>query len=175
MKCKLKKENIINAVTNIVVLGGITAAIGIPIISYVSSEENKHFKYRGNGNGQYIAEGTLKLENLKQCSFIQLSTNESYICYKNHYNSHGYKYDEYVNLLNNQLVYSNNKNYENSNRKLTNEILISDYLYGYNDVKAEYTPEDVKNLLEQIKEDIKEENKVLVKTKFNVNYVSKVG
>lgn len=149
-----------------VILGGATLAT----ILVINEEAKSIFKYTKNDFGEYIAEGTIKYEKLKGCIFIQIensvsNTNEFYICRKSGVS--------YINVLNNKKVYENYSGDEN--RKIVNEIPVGDYLYGYNNVKEEYTPSEVENLLEQIKNDEKEEEKTLVKTMLNENDVTIVG
>lgn len=178
------KENIAAVSIVLVAIGG---AVGgaFSCVACVDAERNsKYFKYSVNESGEYVVDGTMKLDDLKKCSFVKIEnptwdSTEFYICRKTEsYNSRYITGYTYFNLLNNEQIFykstSDKSETENNGRNIVNETLLEDYLYTLDGVKAEYTPDDVKNILEQMKEaTLEKENKVLVKSTFN-KYFTKV-
>lgn len=137
--------------------------------------ENKYFKYSVNESGEYTADGTMNYEKLKECFFVEIEnpswkSTEFYICRKEKTYYNNGSECKYINLLNDKQIFkstfggleSENEN-ENNGRKIVNEILLEDYLYAFDEVKAEYTPDDVRNMLEKMKEaTLEEKESVLV-------------
>lgn len=163
-------------------IGGTGAFIGLLVGAVACSQENeknKYFQYSVNESGEYIADGTIKFEDFKQCYFVEIenpscNSQEFYICRKPSKDS-----NKYINLLNNEEIFEGktfeNQKDKNSERNIVNEAIIEQYLYGFEQVKAEYTSDDVREILEQIKKSFSEkEDKVLVKSTFN-KYFTKVN
>lgn len=100
---------------------------------------------------------------LKNCYYIEIENNNDE---KEYYIANRYKYYEggingykYHDLLSDKDVYIRKQNsYDyfywtpnGSNRKFIKEIRLEDYLYSLNMVKFNYTDEDIKYLLEEMK------------------------
>ena len=133
----------------------------ITVLNYNSYKSN--FTYSKNENGEYVAIGTINYKELSKCYFVQIkndttNTDEFYVCKKEN--------SQYINILNNKNVFESENN---SNKKIINENLVDDYLYGYNEIKSKYTSGDIENLIEKIKYDIKQEDKEFIKVKFSTN------
>lgn len=159
---------------------------GLPVTCVVCAKEeekNRYFKYDVNESGEYVVDGIMKFEELKKCYFVEIENStwdskEFYICRKEADKGRYAKGFTYFNLLNNEQIFykstSDKSETESNGRNIVNETLLEDYLYTLDEVKAEYTPDDVKNILEQMKETtLEKENKVLVKSTFN-KYFTKV-
>lgn len=109
-----------------------------------------------------IVSNKFDYESLKEYYFLVIENstydvNEYYIVYKTkHYPSHGSSYITYNNAFSDEVVF----NTENSEAR---EILvcdrIEDYLLGTNNIKTSYAKEDIKILLNQLKENFKQNNK----------------
>ncbi len=157
----------------------LSGAIVTAVIVSNENEKNKYFNYSINESGEYIVDGTIKFEDLKKCYFVEIenptcNSQEFYICRKPSEGS-----STYINLLNNEEIFEgktfDTKKDQNSERSIVNETVIEQYLYGFEQVKAEYTPDDVKEILEKIKAtSLEKEDKVLVKSTFN-KYFTKVN
>lgn len=168
---------------SLIVLGGLGVFLS-PALAMVSDLAGEtYFTQSVVTTDNDMSLGTIGYEKLKECLFVQIKDNnlgidEFYICAKTMPNMKQNTY-KYINIFDKKTIFECSSSIEylktNNNKRIVNEISISDYLYEYNDIKQEYTSEEVENLLEQIKEDIKEEEKVLVKAKFNANDVTKVN
>ncbi len=177
------KVNIAATSITLCVVGGIVGGVASSIVYDKEREKNRYFKYDVNESGEYVVDGIMKFEELKKCYFVEIKNStwdskEFYICRKEVYNGRYTTEITYFNLLNNEQIFykstSDKSETESNGRNIVNETLLEDYLYTLDEVKAEYTPDDVKNILEQMKEaSLEKENKVLVKSTFN-KYFTKV-
>ena len=127
------------------------------------------FKYTENSNNEIIAEGTVSYDYLKNCYYVEIENAnydkiEYYIAHLEvNYNFYGPNVYKYVNLLNGVEVYRKTTNYEfnDTNRRLISEKKLDEYLYSSDFIKQTYTVDDVKKILNDIKEN--EQGKKLVK------------
>ena len=167
-KNKNSKEFIETIALASVLATSVSCAYGA-LTALVYDSYKLNFTYSKNENGEYVAIGTINYKELSKCYFVQIkndttNTDEFYVCKKEN--------SKYINILNNKNVFEFKNN---SNRKIINENLVDDYLYGYDEVKSKYTSGDIENLIEKIKYDIKQEDKEFVKVKFSTNNITKVN
>ena len=127
------------------------------------------FKYTENSNNEIIAEGTVSYDYLKNCYYLEIKNPdydkiEYYIAYLEvNYNVYGPNVYKYINLLNGVEVYrkTTNDEFNGTNRRIISEKKLDEYLYSSDFIKSTYTLDDVKKILEAIKEN--ERGKKLVK------------
>lgn len=106
---------------------------------------------------------------LKKCYYLEIKNPdydkiEYYIAYLEvNYNVYGPNVYKYINLLNGVEVYgkTTNDEFNGTNRRIISEKKLDEYLYSSDFIKQTYTVDDVKKILEAIKEN--ERGKKLVK------------
>lgn len=129
--------------------------VAIPLTGCAESE---NFEYSTNEQGQYVASGNVEYDFLKQCSFLVVENSK--------YNTIEY----YIVKENTIFYYSdifNDKNVIRQNGEENRKILVcdqlGDYLYATNNIKANYTKEEVELILSQLKEEYLKNEKIKVK------------
>ena len=157
----------INNVNKKLLAGGLALImIGAPLTG--CTEENI-FEYTVNEQGQYEVSGVISYSNLDDYYFLVIensgyNTIEYYIASKEMYTSLTGNYFVYKNIFNNQRVLKTNV--DDDTRKMKFCEKVANYLYATNDIKANYTKEEVEQILEGMKENyLNENNKQLVKEK----------
>lgn len=169
---KINKGKIKNI--NKKVLAGLLTFSLVPMI-FSGCEERDQFTYSINEQGEYVVEGNIEFDLLKNYYFIeidnvQFQTKEFYIAERRKIAGRygvvlGYYY---IDIFTQNEVFrktSNGDNFDSeSSRVFINELELEDYLYGLNNVKGSYTKEDVETILNSIKEmNIKPNDKQLIK------------
>ena len=146
----------------------ITGALALTLITTglaSCSGENIVFDYSVNEQGEYEVNGNVSYERLDKCRFVVIENTsynvmEFYICkYVAQPGSGIYSYPNYFNVFNGQRINDNS-----NSRKIVHSEILEDYLYATSNIKANYTVEDVEQILEEMKQNyLKQNNKQLVK------------
>ncbi len=161
-------------------IGGIAVGLSRYCCAYAYDDKSKYcFEYDTNKSGEYIAKGTINYEILKNCCFVEIEnpswkSTEFYICKKETtYYSNNTSTSKYINLLNNKQIYKSESENESENdgRKIVNEISLEDYLYAFDELKEVYTPDDVRNILNKMKEATLEEKESVLIVNSNLSKV----
>ena len=120
-------------------------------------------KYEKNSQGEMVCVSNIKHSYIEKYKVVVFGINNNQLFYitkvvdgkNDHY------YEEYYNIFGGELIYSSNKE---SSLKIIKEEELINYLVLYDKVQQEYSEEDLKEILEQIKVDYKKEtDKRLVK------------
>lgn len=118
------------------------------------------FEYKENSNNEIVAEGTISYDQLKNCYYVEIENNDydkmEYYVTKIYFGS-------YIDLLTEKGIFKTLLDYDIdiNNRRLNKKIQVENYLLSENFIKENYTVEDVKKILDEMKKI--EENKKLVK------------
>ncbi len=178
-----EKECKKNISANTIIITALIALGGFVSISKLSdSKKQVYFTKEKTVDGDYITTGLIEYEQLKNCYLVQikddsLNTDEYYICEKN---LSVLKQDtiKYTNILDNEDIFecsSLELSLGKNGKTIISATPLANYLNDLGYLESEYTFEDVENILEEIKSNIIEENKILIKTKINENYVQKIN
>lgn len=141
-----------------------TTMLMTPLV--LCTQEN-NCMYEISENGETQLTGTISYDTLKKCKIIELKkSDESEIFLTEQEMMIFYAAPlriTYTDIMNNETVY-NNYELAYMNTKLINVSDFTDYLDYYGEVKKEYTEEEIKNIMEKIKnEQKKEKGKVMSK------------
>lgn len=143
-------------------IAGITAfTLFTTSLTGCASKKNDKFYYEKNDSGEYVSSNTVDIDYAKKYIVVVmevLGKTEIYIARKvNYLYDHKANYD-YCNIFGDYLIYSTFEN--NQNKNITDEQLLGDYLLYYGlEEKTEFTEEELRNILEQIKNDFFSEEK----------------
>lgn len=161
------KNGVVKNINKKILSGAVALTLLTVSLTGCTSQKYQKFEYSVNEQGEYQVNGTIDYELLKNCWFLVIDNpkyniKEFYICDGIY---HWAKYSEdcysYANIFNNQEVFNPKKD---GNRSIIFSTKVDEFLLAYNNVKANYTKEDIEQLLEQMKNNYeKENNKQLIK------------
>lgn len=143
-----------------------TLAMTLVMVPMSGCTDFNTFDYTVNEDGQYEVSGNIDYELLKDYEFVvienkEYATTEYYLCKKFHTVGRGPYSEWYLNVFNDQQVFSTKAQEE---RNLVYSEDLENYLYATNNIKKNYTVEDVELIFEEMKENyINSNNKKLVK------------
>lgn len=122
--------------------------------------QNQGLEYSENIQGRYVCNTRAGYGYLKDCKVVVFELNDVHTIYivrkldRTPLNSTAIRY-HYYNIFGNQLLYDTFS--ESSSLKIIEETNLTDYLIIYNKVQIEYTEQELKDILEQIKTDYEEQ------------------
>lgn len=145
----------------------ITSTISFALATTLVSGCSNNFEYKTNDDNNSYAIGNMSYSNFNNCYLLELynkSTNkeEVYIVGKKEKDNNYI----YVNIEDNATIYDTNN--KNNDYDYICETDIIYYLIGLNEVKPNYTPNDVERIIKEIK-DTYFEDSVKVRERINNN------
>jgi len=164
MVVNIKRGRIKNISKKLIAGALVFTLVAVPL---TGCEEYESFEYTTSEQGQYVASGKIDYKLLKTRYFLVIENSgydvtEYYLAKETrHNNRYGPSYTTYADIFSNQTVFDSRSD---GNRQILVCDKIEDYLCATNNIKASYTVEEVKSILEQLKENyLKQNNKELVK------------
>lgn len=106
--------------------------------------------YKENENGEVYLDGTISYEDLSDFKLIEMKTLAGNRLYITNFSSEKY-YDVFTGLVIHDLKDKNTANC------LVHEYKLGDYLVALDELKTEYTSDDIKKVLEHIDQEYKTE------------------
>ncbi len=127
--------------------------------------KNNNFDYTTDDNGKIKISGNIDYGNLTQnYKLIELKIMEkqqlyiSKVEYKLDYSLNGLEdYEIYKDINTDKIIYQTNDD-AYSNTELLNENSLNEYLIYYDEIKELYSPEDITEIINKIKQDYKFED-----------------
>lgn len=156
----------------------IATSIALTLLPSVLTGCRNGLEYQENENGQVIVNGNISYNTLKNYYFIEIDNpdfdnTEYYIAQRESIKPLENIIYTYTDVLTNKEIFrrkeNNNEYFDEglfandivTNRKFIKEIKVEDYLLSENFIKNTYTVDEIKQILEAIKEN--EQSKKLVK------------
>ena len=160
------KSGKIRNINKKLVAGMLTFALVMVPLTGCETKTYENFKDSINEQGHYVASGKIEYNLLKSHCFLVIENStynvtEFYIANEINQNCSPSS-TIYIDIFSDQIIFDFVP--KNDNRQMLVCDKIEDYLCATNNIKASYTVEEVRLILEQLKENyLKQNNKELVK------------
>lgn len=161
-KCKISNLN------KKLIAGLLAITLAAPLVGCNNAEQNYGLEYTIDSEGRYVYQNAT-FNSLKNCKVVVFECGEERIVYLTEVVSYTHRYGStthYYNIFGGQQLYWINSKGSTGSSSMTieKEFSFTDYLVINGEVQQEYTEQELKDILEQIKADYELQNdKQLVK------------